>query len=68
MLFQKTLVAYAHMRKLMGRFNEIDLADRDAKEKMRSGPVLDDIGFNKLWDAVPAEPERALKEQDAVAD
>ena len=56
------------MRKLMGRFNEIDLADRDAKEKMRSGPVLDDIGFNKLWDAAPAEAERALKEQDAVAD
>lgn len=66
--FSIDIGCYAHMRKLMGRFNEIDLADRDAKEKMRSGPVLDDIGFNKLWDAAPAEPERALKEQDAVAD
>ena len=31
---------YAHLRKLDGRFNEIDVADNDAKEKMRSAPIL----------------------------
>jgi hypothetical protein len=55
------------MRKLMNRFNEIDLADRNAKEKMRSGPVLEETAFNKLWDAAPQESEGALKEQDEMA-
>lgn len=31
---------YAHLRKLDGRFNEIDVGNRDAKEKMRSAPIL----------------------------
>ncbi len=55
---------YAHMRKLMGRFNEIDLAHTEAKEQMRSGPVLDENGFNSLWSASPEQAEAALKAQD----
>jgi hypothetical protein len=54
------------MRKLMNRFTEIDLADRDAKEKMRSGPVLEQNRFNELWESAPTEPECALRDQDAT--
>lgn len=58
---------YAHMRKLMGRFNEIDLADAEAKERMRSGPVLDKAAFNSLWAAAPPDAEAALKSEDAAS-
>ena len=53
------------MRKLMGRFSEIDLTDAEAKEKMRSGPVLDEAAFSGLWASSPADPEAALKSQDS---
>jgi hypothetical protein len=66
--FSIDIGCYAHMRKLMGRFTEIDVADRDAREKMRSGPVLDEAGFNKLWETAPAESEGALEAQDATTD
>jgi len=55
---------YAHMRKLMGRFNEIDLANPEAREQMRSGPVLDARAFGSLWEHVPSDVEAALKSQD----
>jgi len=58
---------YAHMRKLMGKFNEIDLAKADAKEQMRSGPVLDESAFNTSWTLSTAEAEAALKSQDDAA-
>ena len=64
--FSIDIGCYAHMRKLMNRFTQIDLADRQAKEKMRSGPVLEEAAFNKLWDAAPAESEVALKDQDEM--
>jgi hypothetical protein len=57
---------YAHMRKLQGRFAEIDLSASDAKEKMRSGPILDGVAFNALWDAAPPDPEAALKDQEGA--
>jgi len=57
---------YAHMRKLQGRFTEIDLSASDAKEKMRSGPILDEAAFKTLWDASPADPETALREQEGA--
>ena len=66
--FSIDIGCYAHMRKLMNRFTEIDLADRDAKEKMRSGPVLEETAFNKLWEAAPQELEDALKDQDALVE
>ena len=52
--------AYAHMRKLEGKFSEIDLSAADAKEKMRSGPILDEVAFNTLWTNAPADSEGAL--------
>lgn len=57
---------YAHMRKLEGKFNEIDLSAPEAKEKMRSGPILDEIGFNDLWTNAPTDPESALLSEESV--
>jgi hypothetical protein len=55
---------YAHMRKLEGRFSEIDLSAPDAKEKMRSGPILDEQAFGVLWAGAPADSEAALRSQE----
>lgn len=59
---------YAFMRNLQNKFNEIDLTMLDAKEKMRSAPILEAMEFRKLWDATPkAESiEQALQEQEVV--
>jgi hypothetical protein len=51
---------YAHLRKLDGRFNELDLADRDAKEKLRSAPVFGPSDFESLLQATPQNVEAAL--------
>ncbi len=53
---------YAHMRKLITRFNEIDITRADAKEKMRSGPILDEKVFSTLWETAP-DSESALLAQ-----
>lgn len=55
---------YAHMRKLHGRFTELDLADASAKERMRSAPVLDATLFDEIWREAPADAEKALRAQD----
>ncbi len=57
---------YAHMRVLDRRFTEIDLADTDAKEKMRSAPTLDAQALSALWKSAPADPEAALKKDEAA--
>lgn len=51
---------YAHLRKLDGRFNELDLAAKDAKEKMRSAPVFGSTDFESLFQATPKNVEAAL--------
>jgi len=58
---------YAHLRKHQGRFNELDLSSPDAKEQMRSAPVLDEIQFQNLWSASPKKIEDALVEQEQEA-
>jgi hypothetical protein len=55
---------YAHMRKLIGRFAEIDVSAKDAKERMRSGPVLDEKMFSNLWESAPQDSESALVSQE----
>jgi hypothetical protein len=55
---------YAHMRKLVDRFVEIDLSAADAKEKMRSGPILDEATFDTFWAAAPEDSEGSLLSQD----
>jgi hypothetical protein len=56
---------YAHMRKLIDRFTEIDLSANDAKERMRSGPILDEKAFSVLWENAPEDSECALLSQEA---
>lgn len=56
---------YANMRKLVGRFTEIDLSANDAKERMRSGPILDEKVFSSLWESAPRDSESALASQES---
>lgn len=58
---------YAHMRKLQGRFNEIDIADTMAKERMRSAPILSKEQLSELWSAAPEDVESALRSEDEEA-
>ena len=53
---------YAHLRKLDKKFNEIDVSLADAKEKMRSAPVLEEDAFNSLFERLPSDVETALLE------
>jgi hypothetical protein len=57
---------YAHMRKLVTRFTEIDLSANDAKERMRSGPILDEKVFSNLWESAPQDSESALVSQESA--
>ncbi|BAV09693.1 hypothetical protein SAMN05421788_1011130 [Filimonas lacunae] len=41
--------AYAHMRTLQGKFNELDIGDPATREKMRSSPILTFDDFKGLW-------------------
>ena len=63
---------YAHLRKLDGKFTELDISRADAKERMRSAPILAVGDFDKLWQSVPPDVERSLLaeagQQDAAAD
>jgi hypothetical protein len=52
------------MRILDRRFTEIDLADPEAKEKMRSAPVLDEKTLLALWQTAPPDAEAALTADD----
>ena len=51
---------YAHFRKLEGRFNEIDVSDAGAKEKMRSAPILEPSRLIELFETSPQNIEAAL--------
>lgn len=51
---------YAHLRKLQGRFNELDLSSTDAKERLRSAPLLDLDAFNIGFSNAPADAEKML--------
>lgn len=57
---------YAHLRKLEGRFNELDLAANEAKERLRSAPVLSPAEFQNIWESAPGDVEqRLLAEQES---
>jgi len=53
---------YAHFRKMEGRFSEIDVSEPGAKDKMRSGAVLDKDRLEKAFETVPDDIENALKQ------
>jgi hypothetical protein len=52
--------AYANLRKLEGRFVEIDVTAPDAKERCRNAPVLDDATLMGLYRSAPEKAEAAL--------
>lgn len=54
---------YAFMRKLVGKLNEIDVSDRDAKERMRSAPRVTPELLSALQARAPDDPEAALLEE-----
>lgn len=62
--FAVDIGCYAHFRKLEGRFNEIDIADSTAKEKMRSTPILDEAKLLSILGSIPNNVEQALLEED----
>jgi len=58
---------YAHLRKLVGKFNEIDVSEATAREKMRSAPILDEAQLAAIFAKAPsdmADIERELLAAD----
>lgn len=55
---------YAHLRKLADKLTEIDVSRSDAKEKMRSAPMLDEAQLAAILREVPEDVEEALLETD----
>ncbi len=56
--------AYANLRKLEGRFIEIDITAPDAKERCRNAPVLDDNTLIGLYRSAPEKAEAAILSPD----
>lgn len=55
---------YAHMRTLGAKFTEIDIATADAKERMRSAPVLNEEALSTLWTSAPENLEMLLLQEE----
>ena len=55
---------YAHMRKLQGKFSEIDITNVLGREQMRSAPILTEEQLKMLWSATPKNAEAALRNED----
>jgi hypothetical protein len=58
---------YAHLRKLQGKFNEVDLSATDAKEKLRSAPLLELSIFEDRFLKAPDDAEARLIAEEAEA-
>ncbi len=51
--FMIDIGCYANLRKLYGKMNEIDLSSRDAKEQIRSLPIISQEEFDTIWESAP---------------
>ncbi|MCY1030684.1 hypothetical protein OV207_04380 [Corallococcus sp. BB11-1] len=51
---------YAHLRKLDGRFNEVDVSAQETKERLRSAPIFEYSNFNSSLKSAPSNVEDAL--------
>ncbi|TYL85555.1 hypothetical protein [Bradyrhizobium cytisi] len=56
---------YAHFRKMENRFAEIDVSRVEAKDQMRSAPILTEADLNALSTNVPKNAEQLLLEHQA---
>jgi energy-coupling factor transporter ATP-binding protein EcfA2 len=65
--FMVDIGCYAHMRKLAGKMNEIDLSSAGAKEQMRSVPILSQELLQRLWSSAPRQvtTDDLIKEPEA---
>lgn len=54
--------SYAFMRKHQDRFKEIDVGASDAKDQMRSMPILAPSFFDEIGETIPVNVEQALIE------
>src|SRR5581483_9423660 len=57
--------AYAKFRKLEGRFREVDITARDARERCRNSPVLDRDTLLNLLKVAPADPYEGLSDESS---
>jgi Cdc6-like AAA superfamily ATPase len=53
--------AYANLRKLQDRFMEIDITAKDARERCRNAPILDEQILIQLYRSAPEHVEEELK-------
>jgi hypothetical protein len=58
---------YAHLRKLDGRFTEIDVSLPELKERARSAPVFDPAQLKTLLGSAPTDIEKAIMADPTVA-
>ena len=58
---------YAHMRKLRSKFDEINVADKTGREKMRSSPILTKEQLQESWSTAPDDVEATLLSNDEKA-
>jgi len=58
---------YAHLRKRQGKFNEVDLSATDAKEKLRSAPLLELSVFEHRFSEAPDDAEARLVAEETEA-
>jgi hypothetical protein len=58
---------YAHLRKRQGKFNEVDLSATDAKEKLRSAPLLELSVFEHRFSEAPDDAEAKLVAEEIEA-
>lgn len=65
--FAVDIGCYANFRKLEGRFNEIDVADANSKEKMRSSPILDQAKLDSILETLPVNVEAEILTEDMDA-
>ena len=58
---------YAHLRKRQGKFNEVDLSATDAKEKLRSAPILELGVFEDSFTKAPDDAKAKLVAEETEA-
>lgn len=63
--FAIDLGCYAHLRKLGGRFNELDVSANDFKERLRSAPIFGPTDHQEIVRGAPEDVEGSLLDDEA---
>lgn len=62
--FMIDIGSYANYRKLYGKMEEIDLSEKDSKEKIRSAPILTETLLRLAWTNSPENLEKIILEEE----